>query len=99
MESIAKLAGRMVAIDTAPFIYLIEAHPKYLAVVEQFFVALDHGDFQAVTSTLTLLEVLVQPLRKSDVPLADRYRDILLRSPNLLVVPLTAEIAEQSSII
>ena len=70
---------------------------KYLPIVQPFFAALDTGDFRAVTSTLTLLEVMVQPLRQGDQNLARQYREILLRSSSLRTVPLTSEIAEQAA--
>jgi hypothetical protein len=40
----------------------------------------------AVTSTLTLTEVLVHPLRSGNVELAGQYRDILLDQENLIRV-------------
>ena len=48
----------------------------------------------AVTSTLTLTEVLVYPLRSGNVELAGQYRDILLDQENLITVPISVEIAE-----
>ncbi|MDJ0540525.1 MAG: PIN domain-containing protein [Microcystis sp. M53603_WE2] len=48
----------------------------------------------AVTSTLTLSEVLVHPLRSGNVELAGQYRDILLDQENLITVPISLEIAE-----
>ena len=52
------------------------------------------GEFQVVTSTLTLTEVLVHPLRSGDVELAQQYRDIILDQENLITVPISIEIAE-----
>ena len=48
----------------------------------------------AVTSTLTLTEVLVHPFRSGNVELAGQYRDILLDQENLITVPISLEIAE-----
>lgn len=45
------------------FIYFIEEHPIYLPLVEPLFEAIDAGELEAVTSSLTLLEVLVIPFR------------------------------------
>jgi predicted nucleic acid-binding protein len=66
-------------------------------VVRPFFEALDQGQFQAVTSTVTLTEVLVYPLRQSQFALAKQYREILLRARNLATVPVTVAIAEQAA--
>ena len=59
MGWIESLRGHVVGLDTAPLIYFMERHPTYLEIVRPFFVALDQGEFRAVTSVITLLEVLV----------------------------------------
>jgi hypothetical protein len=58
MEWIADLLGQVVGLDTAPLIYFIEEHPTYLSTVDPFFEALAASQVQAVTSTVTLVEVL-----------------------------------------
>jgi hypothetical protein len=50
------------ALDTSPFIYYNEAHPVYLPRLEPFFDALARLGFRALTSTVTLIETLTQPL-------------------------------------
>jgi hypothetical protein len=37
----------IVAIDTAPVIYFIERHPRYVDTVREFFQAIDRGDLRA----------------------------------------------------
>lgn len=77
-----------VGLDTVAFIYLIEEHPRYLAIVEPLFEAIDRGEVEGVTSTLTLLEVLVQPYRVGDTELADRYERVLSMGRNLALVEI-----------
>jgi predicted nucleic acid-binding protein len=72
-----------VALDTPAFIYLIEEHPRFLPVLEPMFAAIDAGRLTAVTSSLTLLEVLVVPYRAGDRSLADRYEQILTHGRGL----------------
>ena len=91
------LRGRVVGLDTAPLVYFIERHEDYIEILRPFFVSLSEGQFQVVTSNITLLEVLVQPLRKGDEATAHRYNDILLSSPNLLTVPITHIIAQEAA--
>jgi hypothetical protein len=86
MEWLMQLQGQVVGLDTAPLIYLIEQNQVYLGLVRAFFGALSRGEFQVVTSTLTLTEVLVHPLRSGNVELAGQYRDILLDQENLIRV-------------
>lgn len=97
MGWVKELHGTVVGVDTAPFIYVIEEHPQYLESVREFFSAVDTGQIQALTSTVTLLEVLVQPLRRGRVDLANQYRDILLRSRRLVCEPVSNEIAEEAA--
>jgi predicted nucleic acid-binding protein len=97
VEWIDALRGTVVGLDTAPLIYFIEEHPIWLPVVQPFFNALDRGVFRVVTSTLTVTEVLVHPLRKSHTSLAEQYRHILLRANNLIALPVTADIAEKAA--
>jgi predicted nucleic acid-binding protein len=77
-----------VGIDTAIFIYFIEEHPRYLPLVEPLFSAIDGGSLEGVTSTLTLLETLVVPVRAGDHQLAERYEAILTRSRGIRLVEL-----------
>jgi predicted nucleic acid-binding protein len=80
-----------VAVDTALFIYLIEEHPHFLAPVRALFARADAGELEIVTSALTLLEVLVVPLRAGDHALAARYEALLTRSRGVRVVDLTRD--------
>ncbi len=77
-----------VGLDTAAFIYWIEEHPDFLPVVEPVFGAIAAGRLAAVTSSLTLLEVLVVPYRAGDLALASRYEALLTRSRGLTLVDL-----------
>jgi predicted nucleic acid-binding protein len=93
MEWLMQLQGQVVGLDTAPLIYLIEQNQVYLGLCSCLFWR-SRGEFQVVTSTLTLTEVLVHPLRSGNVELACQYRDILLDQENLITVPISVEIAE-----
>ena len=97
MEWLEALRGQVVGLDTAPIIYFAEEHPIYLGTVRPFFEAIDRGEFQAVTSVVTLVKVLVHPLRQNNTELASKYRDILLNSNGFACIPLTPEIAEEAA--
>jgi predicted nucleic acid-binding protein len=96
VEWINDLQGKTVGLDTAPLIYFIEENPAYIEMVGLFFEAMDRGDFLVVTSTVTLLEVLVHPLRNNNIELATEYRDILLNS-RLKTLEVSNAIAEQAA--
>lgn len=93
----AKLIGTKVFIDTAPFIYFIEKHPIYLKILKPVFAAINSGDIEGTTSGITLLEVLVRPLKLDDEQLADKYRQILLNSEGLTTYEITNEISEKAA--
>jgi len=89
--------GSIVGLDTGPLIYYIEEHPTFLPRVAPFFEAADRGEFRLVTSLVTLIEVLVHPVREGRLDLAQEYRNVLLQSPNLTPIPLDSGIAEQAA--
>jgi predicted nucleic acid-binding protein len=53
---------RKLFLDTAPVVYYVEKHPRYLPVVQPVFDCMDAGELVAVTSPVTLAECLVKPI-------------------------------------
>lgn len=93
-----RLAGcRKAHIDTMTVIYFIEEHPKYRLVVRPVFELLDSQKIAGLSSYLTLLEVLVQPIRQGRPDLARQYRDTLLRASGFTLFPVDQDIAEQGA--
>ena len=97
MGWIDRLHGKTVGLDTAPLIYYIEENPAFLPLVDPFFDAMMRGDFEVVTSTMTITEVLVHPIQRSNAALVATYRDILQNADHLRTVPFTADIAETAA--
>lgn len=93
----SKLKGKRVCIDTAPIIYFIEKHPKYIDLLHPVFAEIDAGNIDAITSTVTLLEVLVLPLRNDDKTLAKKYREVLLYSEGFTTYEMLHEVSELSA--
>ena len=56
MDWITQLHGAVVGLDTAAIIYYVEGNPQYLPAVDPFFDALDQGEFEIVTSMISLTE-------------------------------------------
>lgn len=83
------LGAGPVALDSAAFIYFIEGHPEHQATLDPLFSAIEAGQIRAVTSALTLLEVLVVPYREKNFELATEYELILTRSRGLQLVALS----------
>lgn len=98
MGWVEDLRGKTVGLDTAPLIFFIERRQPYVDLLRPFFQSVDRGDILVVTSTVTLLEVLVHPIRHGDESLAYEYNDILLSAPHIFTVsvtPATAQIAAE----
>ena len=55
-----------IALDTSIFIYHLEPNPKYLAYTDPIFSWLERSGSRAITSTITMTELLVLPYRQGD---------------------------------
>jgi predicted nucleic acid-binding protein len=82
-----------VALDTCIFIYQFEANPQYSPLTDRIFRALDQSDIVAVTSTVTMAELLVHPYRDHDPRKADNLLGLLSTYPNLDWIAPDLEIA------
>lgn len=83
---LAVVGAGPVAVDTACFIYFIEGHPQYAPLLRPLFAAADVGALALVTTAITLLEVLVVPLRAGDEALASRYERLLTQGRGITLV-------------
>jgi predicted nucleic acid-binding protein len=91
------LKGQRVTLDAMVFIYAFENHPIYLPLLNPLLDAIERGELEAITSTLTVAECLVQPYKKKNMILAAHYRVLFRNFPNLSVLPLTEEIANKTA--
>lgn len=86
--------GKIIAVDSAPLIYFIEQREPYLEKLRSVFQMVEEGQATLVTSVVTLLEVLVHPVRNNDESLASEYQDILLHGRNVTTLPVSVTIAQ-----
>lgn len=95
-EALKEFLGkhRSVCLDTNVLIYWVENHPLYAPVLEPLFSRLDRGTIAAVTSTVTMLEILVMPYRDSNVDLVNQLYSLMATYPGLLWADLTLLIAD-----
>ena len=68
-----------------------------MELVNPIFVWLEGSKGQAVTSTITLLELLVQPYKLSDIDRVNRFYALLSTYPNLEWIAPTLEIADRAA--
>jgi predicted nucleic acid-binding protein len=88
---------KRLCIETAPFIYYVERHPVYLERVRPAIQLIDNGTLRGFSSTVTLTEVLTQPLKTGNTQIVSEYRNILLHSRHFTLVPIDAVIAERAA--
>lgn len=86
-----------VYLDTSIFIYFLEQHPVYHESCDEVFGRLERGRIQAATSTLTLMEVLVQPYRLNKEELVLKYYSLFTTYPRLQWIELSREIADRAA--
>ncbi len=85
---------RRVAIDSCIFIYELEANPRYVALARRVFTWLEKPSHSAVTSTLTMAEVLTLPYAQKSEQWVNQYYGLLSRYPNLEWIAPDLEIAD-----
>ena len=91
------LEGKIIGLDTMVFIYHFEENQLYSPLTFSIFESLEKGDFNGITSTLTLLEILVKPKKENNSLLTERYKLLFETFPNLQVKTLDENIADVAS--
>ena len=95
---VERLQGkRCVCLDTVILIYFVEQNANYASLVDPLFAHLVNANLPAITSYLTLLEVMVGPLKRGQDRIAHQYRQILLNNDSLRLFPLEQTIAERAA--
>lgn len=87
---------RILGIDTSPFIYRLEKNPMFSGLTLRLFELVERGGMRAVTSTLSLMEVLVRPKQLSQQKVADDYGFLLRTFPNLTLRSIDDTCAEKA---
>ena len=84
----------LLLLDSAPIIYVVEAHPRFGPRYRPLFVAQAAGRLRFAVTGITIAEVLTGPLRARNEPLARQFRAIV---ESWQFVALTIEIAESAA--
>ena len=75
----------------------MERNPKYFPLADAVFEWIERPDSSAVTSTVALTEILVQPYRIANSPQAEDFYSLLTTIPNLEWVPPSLQIANSAA--
>lgn len=86
-----------IGLDTNVFIYFLEDHARYGAWCASLFDRIERGQNSAVTSTVTFLELLVQPYREQKEDLAQKIFALVGTYPRIDWVPVTLELADRAA--
>ena len=92
MGFINSLNGTSLYLDTNVFVYACEGFPEFADILRELFEAIDAGNITAVTSELTLAELLVKPFMDGDTHRQEVYRDTIRNSDLLSVHPVSRDI-------
>ena len=83
-------AGR-IYVDTQIIVYTVEAHPTFAPALRPLWQAVNDGRLEVTTSELTVLEMLVVPLRKQDQPTVAAF-EAFVTQPGLVLHPISQQI-------
>ncbi len=86
-----------VYLDANSIIYTIEGIEPYLTMLDPIWDAVQARTLTIITSDLTLLEVLVGPLKRGDKALEIDYRTVLQTSQGVQLIPISHPVLEQAA--
>lgn len=90
---------KIIALDSCVWIYHLKKHPEYATLTRQLLETVEGGSCRAVSSELTLLEILVRPLQMELQDVADEYELLLSSFPNFSLEPISRDILLQAATI
>ena len=89
-------SGSRIYLDTAPIIYSVEKIAVYWPFLRTLWQTAKSKEVEIVTSELTLLETLVQPIREDHQNLIAAYETLLTKT-DIGLYPITLEILRASA--
>jgi predicted nucleic acid-binding protein len=89
----------MIALDTAPIIYYVEAHPEFGPKIRPILDAIIQGEINATVSSLAHTELLTLPLKNQDEHLIETYDQLLRGTKHLHTQPVTTDIARAAVVL
>ena len=88
---------RRIALDTVLFLYKLEANAKYLSLSDAVFAWVERTGHEAVTSTITMTELLVPSYRDNNDHRVDEFYGLLSTYPNLRWIAPDLEAADTAA--
>jgi hypothetical protein len=89
-------ATGLVYVDTGPVIYSVEKDPDLYPLMLPLWQAMKAGRIEVASSSLTLLETLVIPIKQNDSILIGAYEGLLTNS-EMHLIPITTDILRKAA--
>ena len=96
MGSLTLPVSGPVYVDTMAVIYTVERYPDYWRLLEPLWLAVQAGAIEVVSSELTLMEVLVKPLKTCNATLVTAFEQSLLGT-DMRLLPITQSILRNAA--
>jgi predicted nucleic acid-binding protein len=90
---------KIIGLDTAPFIYFIENVAPYADLLDPVFSLVENHALSAVTSTVTLAEILTKPFADKNFSLADEIKFTLKSFSSLSLASIDEKLGEAAALI
>jgi predicted nucleic acid-binding protein len=88
---------KVVALDTNVFVYQLLDHPQYAPLTDVILRAVEAGRLRAVTTTITLAEILTKAEQETNPQAAIDYEAYLTLFPNLTLLPVDVQLAKTAA--
>ncbi len=95
--SVAFAQTRQVFLDTAPLIFLVEANPFYIHLVQVVFGMIDDGQLGATTSPISLSECLIHPIKQGNLAAIGTFTNLITSGANTSFVLIGEKIAHTAA--
>lgn len=90
-------AHSLIGLDTSLWIYHLEGNERYLPLTTIVLNGIQAGRQQAIASTITVMELTVQPYRVKQPEVAAHYEALLARFPNLRLIDVSRDVARRAA--
>ena len=86
----------LVYIDTMTLIYTVERYPAYWPLLDPLWQAARAGSIEVISSELTLMEVLVGPVKSGNANLVNAFEQALLGT-NMRLLAITQAVLREAA--
>lgn len=92
MGLLEAIPSGIVYLDTNIWIYTLENYAAYSQDLTALFQAIDNGTLKAITSELTLAEILVAPIQREDAAQQEICKQFIRNTETLSVLPISQDV-------